>query len=313
MLTEEQRQESIAFWNQKALDWDALAYDPQQTYQHFPTGFVRQKETVRLCQKHLSQGASLLDIGCATGQLVMDLRQAGFEAHGIDSAPQMIEQAKKNISTTDASIRPETVFRVEDIDSAALGTLYSGISAMGLIEYIKDTRLFLRKVREALTPTGYAFIDSRNRLFNLYSANDYLLKSAEKGDLNDLTRQLADVENYSPVRLSESRELIRTVHQRIGKELAGLDTEKPADKRPLQYPFASTFHQYTPEELAAFGREAQLTLCYVVYYHFHPFIPRYERFLGPLFSKMAVLMQPLGQTPLGATLCSSFIAVFRRD
>lgn len=310
MLTDQQKPESIAYWNQKAAQWDSLAYDPKKTYQHFPTSLVRQKESVDLATKHLAHGSKILDIGCATGQLVLDLRQTGFDAHGIDNALEMIQQARKNLAAKDSAAKADTVFRHQDIDSTEFDASYHGVTAMGLLEYVTDRDQFFRRLNRMLKPSGMAFIESRNRLFNLYSANNYVTQTAERGDLAPLVRQIAEVDRFSPQSITESADLIRSIYQKIGQEMQNFTFEKAMGKREMKYPFQ--LPQYTPEELQQMGAKAGMTLKYVVYYHFHPFIPRLENALGPLFNKLAILMQPLGRTSLGATFCSAFIAVFEK-
>lgn len=308
MLTEDQKPTSIEFWNKKAQEWDHLTYDPQNEFRHYPTSQVRQSLTVNLAKENLPAGAKVLDIGCATGQLVIDMAGQGFEADGIDNAAQMVEQARKRAAESGLS-RPER-FQVADIDRWKPSSPYAGVSAMGLVEYVKDTTQFFDNLQRMLSPNGLAFIESRNSLFNLYSANHYLEASAEKSNIGTLLTSLNDAARFSPVSLEQSADLVHHVYQRIGEEMRNFKPSPPIPARKIGYPFA--LPQYTPQEMEAIGAKAGLTLEKVVYYHFHPFLPAYEGPVGTLFNKLAVLMQPLGDTPLAATLCSSFIAVYRK-
>jgi len=79
-----------------------------------------------------------------------------------------------------------------------------------------------------------------------------------------------------------------------------------------EFPTKMIRRQHTPEELESVLKKASLKLKYVVYYHCHPYLPRYEKLFPIIFNKIALIMQPLGYTPLGATICSAFVAVIEK-
>jgi hypothetical protein len=51
---------------------------------------------------------------------------------------------------------------------------------------------------------------------------------------------------------------------------------------------------------------------YVVYWHCHPFPPRYEPSMPRLYNRLSLLLGPLGYTSVGAWCGSSFVAVLRK-
>jgi hypothetical protein len=77
-----------------------------------------------------------------------------------------------------------------------------------------------------------------------------------------------------------------------------------------KYPFS--LPQYTPHEIESLCKKHGLKLKYAIYYHPHPFPPKFENLFTQTYNKMAWLFEPLGYTPLGATICSSFIAVIKK-
>lgn len=160
-----------------------------------------------------------------------------------------------------------------------------------------------------------AFIECRNRLFNLVTANRYTLEAASSSDLGSMVDQLDRIETYSPTKLKDSQTLQPEVFRKIAKEAreAPVGKERMTGVRPpMQYPSTMKRRQHTPEELSIAARRAGLDLKYVVYYHWHPFPPRYEKAFPILFNKVGFLMQPLGYTPLGSTSCSAFVAVLEK-
>ena len=71
--------------------------------------------------------------------------------------------------------------------------------------------------------------------------------------------------------------------------------------------------QHTPAVLEASARRYGFRLRHAVYWHAHPYPPRYEAEFPRIYNKLSILMAPLGYTPLGAWLCSSFLAVLKRQ
>lgn len=48
--------------------------------------------------KHKKAGTAFLDVGCGTGQLVIDAAKLGWTAEGVDFAPEMIAQCDTEMS-----------------------------------------------------------------------------------------------------------------------------------------------------------------------------------------------------------------------
>jgi cyclopropane fatty-acyl-phospholipid synthase-like methyltransferase len=187
---------------------------------------------------------------------------------------------------------------------------YDVVTAMGLLEYFVNDAAFFERIRKLLDRRGLALVECRNRLFNITSGNDYTLNAAASGDLRDLIRQLDGIERYSPTHLKDSWKIQEMVFKKASVLLRGQrDRKATAAQSPR---FHGRRRQHTPEELESVVRGVGLKLKYVVYYHVHPYLPRYERQFPVAFNRTAVAMQPLGYTSLGSTVCSAFIAVIEK-
>jgi SAM-dependent methyltransferase len=197
---------------------------------------------------------SMLDVGCGTGELVIEMAAKGVQATGIDFAPEMIracEEKRLADAATDARFHCCSVFdyRAED-ESEAL------VSALGFIEYISPTELrdFLAFARRVLRQGGALAVGSRNRLFNLVSFNEYTAMELSLGTVEALMREAMALEGGAEV---------EAIHS-------------PGLPRPESHPRTridvATRHQYTPGELAALVRDAGLTpeAIYPVHYHAMP-------------------------------------------
>jgi hypothetical protein len=151
---------------------------------------------------------------------------------------------------------------------------------------------------------GTAFIESRNKLFNIFSANDY---TSNIKDMPNLIKELDLIEYLSPIQSKSTDRIVFETMAEISNGLSSKDLGSDIKKKSFRkYPFE--LPQYTPLEFVDLCKEANLTMKEVVYYHCHPFAPRYGIEFPQIFNKIGVLMQPLGYTPIGAIICSAFVS-----
>lgn len=70
----------------------------------------------------MNPGTSVLDIGCGAGEPIAGyFVRAGYEVHGVDSSPAMIERCKTRF--------PESTWHVADMRALSLGRTFDGIIA----------------------------------------------------------------------------------------------------------------------------------------------------------------------------------------
>ena len=187
-MKKEEKKESIKFWDVHAKLWEVKAYDKKRKFLNFPISGARQEITVSGISKLAKRkSVSICDLGAANGELVIDLLKKGFiNATGTDNSPKMVKTAKKKLKKEMPHLNPDDIFFVEDADEFGKGNKFDFVSAMGLIEYLEDVKGFFKKLGDSLNQGGYAFIESRNKLFNLFSANGYTLQFPAEGLVNDL-------------------------------------------------------------------------------------------------------------------------------
>lgn len=301
---------SIKYWNRHAKDWRKMAYDKNKAYLRFPSSGQREEITIKeIGNLARNKNVSIIDLGCGDGELVRNILGKGFRnVRGIDNSERMIAVAKQILKKKMSQIDANRIFSIDDVDSLKRDKTFDFVTGMGIIEYLLDIRAFFLRLTQILKPGGYAFIESKNKLFNLFSANKYTYKS----DMMELVRKSDDVKRFSPVRDKKEIEKIAIkTFISIGNNLknikSGGNYKKPEfEKYPFYLP------QYSPQEIEALCKKYNLKLKYVIYYHPHPFPPKFEGDFPKTFNRIALSMEPLGYTPLGAVLCSSFIAVIQK-
>jgi ubiquinone/menaquinone biosynthesis C-methylase UbiE len=98
----------------------------------------------------------LLDVGCGTGPMAPAFLQRGWEFHGLDIAPKMIEHARRRFAN-----EPRATFYTGKIEQAAFPTgHFDAVIAMGLLEYLNHTELdaAMREMARVLKPGGVLII-----------------------------------------------------------------------------------------------------------------------------------------------------------
>jgi len=103
-------------------------------------------------KKYLSASSVVLDYGCATGSIALEIASAAKEVRGIDISANMIEIAKrkaderkiKNIGFTHATIFDESMEK-ESFDV---------ILSLSILHLVEDTAQVMDRVNQLLKPGG---------------------------------------------------------------------------------------------------------------------------------------------------------------
>ena len=106
-----------------------------------------------------SKDARILELGCATGGLLANLRNAGFPAvQGLDPSPGCARAAW--------DLYKIPVFASSLFNVPAEPGAYDFIILVGVLEHVEDVRLAVAKLRELLSPGGrvYAEVPDGSRL-----------------------------------------------------------------------------------------------------------------------------------------------------
>jgi len=135
-------------------------------------------------------GQSIVDLGCGTGELVIDAIGRGYSALGVDFSEKMIEKCKSMNESVGAR------FLCGDITSEIfwdrLEERYNVFSGFGLIEYLSNTEftaLLQRLASRTEKMGGMVVIGSRNRLFNIISANEFTEAEVSLGTIESLIQE----------------------------------------------------------------------------------------------------------------------------
>src|SRR3989339_2003325 len=103
----------------------------------------------------IPEKASVLEVGCSTGDLLKGLRPS--EGHGIDISKEMIARAKAR--------HPNLRFSVDDVENLSLTGKYDYIVMQDLLGELRDVWRAFRCLRKVSTPHTRLIITSYNHLW----------------------------------------------------------------------------------------------------------------------------------------------------
>ncbi|MGF1632305.1 MAG: class I SAM-dependent methyltransferase [Phycisphaerae bacterium] len=302
---DERKQKTQAYFdevNERYTDF----YRPDAPLTIFPSGPMREEKARRLVQQYKPVGSRVLDTGCGTGHFACQLAQLGYQATGIDISEGMVEQSQKTAQSH--GLADKVLFDTGDTEHLDFQSeSFDAVTSLGVIEYLTTDAAMLSEVRRVLKPGGVAVIAFRNRLFNLFSQNQYTSREIEAGEMSAL---LAD---YQAEAASVRPEDLKTYAQ-VLVEQARLAADEEAVPAPVGAAVGKAIpielRQHTPrsarEACAAHG----LVCKSLLYFHFHPFPPGFEKSHPRLYNRLAVAMEALTETSVGALMASAFVGAF---
>jgi 2-polyprenyl-3-methyl-5-hydroxy-6-metoxy-1,4-benzoquinol methylase len=228
----EQQEQTQKYFDLHASDWNE-----QSKKTSYNTIADRNWTVIDSCAHH-GQVKDFLDVGCGSGQLVIQIAEKGVNSIGIDFAPEMIRVSQDNAKNliSNATFKQCSVF-----DYQCFPNSFDLVSAQGFIEYISESELnsFIDFCGRSLRPNGVAVIGSRNRLFNVISMNGYTEMELKLGTLTQLIEESTLIQN------TETQNSLFEV----------LNNTHFASRHPVSHPFTgvsvTTRFQYTPSELIA--------------------------------------------------------------
>jgi ubiquinone/menaquinone biosynthesis C-methylase UbiE len=158
--------------NEEAIRaWDTVLYERFKQYRHIFVGALELFSEDAFRTDAPAEGARCLDVGCGFGDTTLRLAElAGAEgsAHGLDSAPSFIADAKAEAEAAGAE---NVSFSVQDVQVADLEPEYDyAFARMGTMFFANPVQ-GMRAIRAALKPGGkLCMIVWRRKVDNQFAA-----------------------------------------------------------------------------------------------------------------------------------------------
>lgn len=142
------------------------------------------RELLNFFSFSVPKGASVLEIGCATGELISAL--AGDKGCGVDISPRMIELARQD--------HPCTEFRSGDAEDLGLDRTFDYVVMQDLLGHLDDIWLAFNGLKKVCTPKTRVIITAYNHLWEpLVKLAEMIGMKGPEPNHNWLTLQ--DIEN----------------------------------------------------------------------------------------------------------------------
>lgn len=155
------------YYDQEAKNYKSM-YD--ENYEKYPANLIRLKTIInRLKQNKIRQ---VLDVGCGTCIPMIKLLKEGFSVKGFDFSKDMIKLGK--IELKKEGFDTKLVFEADLEDASSLPKeKFDAVLALGVFPHIVNELKALLNIKRQLNKNGRTFIEFRNELFSLFSANKY--------------------------------------------------------------------------------------------------------------------------------------------
>ena len=239
---------------------------------------------------------NFLDIGCGTGNLI---NKASFFVEknllGIDFSKSMIDLANKK------KVNERVQYECVDIFKFKSNIKYDVISANGFVEYFskKELVLIFLKLRKLLKKkNGKIFFSVRNRLFNIFSLNDFTKLEINSNKIHNLLRESLAVVNSTFSAFKRNKSL-------------RFDTIRY--KQPNTGVNVSLINQYTPLQIIKFIENLGFEAIQLVPINYHSVIPSYKenRRIVDIFNSNIIRKDSLNKKLI--PFSSSFIIVAKLE
>jgi len=292
-----QQEQANRYFSSAAADWQKKSINASGGY----SVIGGRNRAVMDVMARIENAKSFLDVGCGTGQLVIEAARGGLKSDGNDFAPEMIVQSEANAKAAGV---PAHFFGGSFFDLEFEDQSYDVISAQGFIEYIspQETDEFFARCFRMLRPGGAVVVGSRNRLFNVFSLNDFTRLEAEIGTLGTLIAEATALNQSST---TEAAFLALRRYERIDPQLG----HHPITGIPV-----TTRYQFSPADLVYRLRRCGLTARTLYPVHFHGLPTAFTVEHGDLHSEMASLAGEIGlRDHRLVPFSSSFVIEARRE
>ena len=127
----------------------------------------------------------VLDLGCGTGSMTLELAKRGYDMTGVDYSPEMLNIARERIER--AKLDKDVLLLCQDMRAFELyGTVDAAVCSLDGLNHLlntKDLKKCLSLVHNYLIPDGiFVFdINGKYKFENLYADNTYVME--EDGSL----------------------------------------------------------------------------------------------------------------------------------
>jgi 2-polyprenyl-3-methyl-5-hydroxy-6-metoxy-1,4-benzoquinol methylase len=140
--------------NKSEKFWDFVANKYDKTEKHLEPIFLKIHNNIK---RHLNKSDILLDYGCGTGTISIEIANHVKEIRAIDISTKMLDIAKRKAS--EHNIENVDFIQTTIFDERFTKDSFDVILAIGLLHLLKDNKQNIKRIADLLKPGGL-FISS---------------------------------------------------------------------------------------------------------------------------------------------------------
>ena len=124
----------------------------------------------------------VLDLGCGTGSMTLELASRGYDMTGVDSSPEMLDIAR---ARADAAVNGDILWLCQDMREFELyGTVDVAVSCLDCVNHVtkpSDVKKCFSLVHNYLIPDGLFIFDvnGKRKFEEIYADNSYVMEAED--------------------------------------------------------------------------------------------------------------------------------------
>jgi ubiquinone/menaquinone biosynthesis C-methylase UbiE len=194
------KQALTEFYNRSAQEYHVINYSTDGRYS--PLRYRQMYIERMIEQQRLPRGARILDVGCGPGELLLRLRQDGYDALGVDISQAMVDKASHLLRSRGFADGAERV-SVGDIEGLRFPDgSFDAVIAAGVIEYQTEDSRALHEMARVLKPGGCLIVNVSSKSYMVLIVEAYRWMKKQR-----VTRRLLSFLKKHVLRKGELRDL----------------------------------------------------------------------------------------------------------
>lgn len=147
------------FFDQSATQYQQVHFSPVDEKAGYAPLQYRQAYIEDMIERQgVKPGARILDVGCGTGELAVNLVRKGYDVWAVDIAPAMVETTTRMLAGN--GFPSEGRVLIGDVENLEFDDgFFDVVIASGVIEYQKTDEPTLSEMRRVVKPGGFIILN----------------------------------------------------------------------------------------------------------------------------------------------------------
>ena len=278
------KKDSFIHFGKVVKEWNQIYGEPDFS-KVYPANLKRLQVCLGIIEN--LKPRKILDVGCGTGEAILELLRRGYDVKGFDLAPEMVKDTREKLKNKKYD---EDIAWVDNMDnpSKIKNNEFDCIIGLGVYPYSRTFEKTMAKSFELLPSKGNIIFSLRNELFSLFSLNEFTSEFYKKilPEQNGIDEKFkTEVSDYYKAKFFESFQ----------------KSFKTIDDHNVFCPY------HNPLEIEdKLLKKNNMKLKKIYWYHFHIAPPKFEHKYSVEFRKKSWEMEDPYDWR-GLFLCSTFI------